>query len=377
MLARINDLAATWVVIAGSVENNCIYNFTVAFIEDGIISRPAEGDPVDFRIIFEEHEWSPRRTSKPRDFILAIMSTYKWHRAPQNSKTMKFGELYIDCVRQVSQHGIFFTPLFCFAPGNLGQIIFRPLPTAEIPPPVYFGDFIKLLSVESFSPVVHPDPEKNLASIISKSVDAQRVIGAINELETKSLVQQCMLFDTTLWSDFCKSTLKNPAWEECHWYEQPSKQDWAIGFENLTVLDVLYLLYVSSPAISQTPEVDLTPEVYELVKSVRLSRKCMDSLLYLASIISCRVPVSSFVWIMQYFIPVKIEFTGQPLLALAPKHLAARCFEGQGEFTIVCLREVNFLLIRWKDDMYVRCILPRKSVGIFWKVCHVTAIRYS
>ena len=60
---------------------------------------------------FYAHISSTRRTSKPRDFILATMPQYSFYQVPSNARDMSYRELFKDCVYQLWKSGFPMQPL--------------------------------------------------------------------------------------------------------------------------------------------------------------------------------------------------------------------------------------------------------------------------
>ena len=175
------------------------YNmFLKAYINNGFVARRAcqesrhrvRGLTNDFAI----HLNSLRITSKPRDFILAILPQYGWYRAPPNVKRLTFGELWIDCVQQAEKHGFKFFPTVT---KGLTGVTIRDSddsrsPSPEIPLPQNLGDFIKLFGSheESLEP---RGWGKFIADVnISRAENGKMT-------ETIRLVKESMMFSQSEW----------------------------------------------------------------------------------------------------------------------------------------------------------------------------------
>ena len=87
---------------------------------------------------------SDRRTSKSRDFILAIMPQYEGYIVPLTARRMTFSELYLDCCKQMAK----LIPQFPLFEICSGTTLLETYPSSSnIPEPISLGDFVKLLSV--------------------------------------------------------------------------------------------------------------------------------------------------------------------------------------------------------------------------------------
>lgn len=121
------------------------YNFVSAFLNLGTAVRRHESIEVmlpNERDIMT-HLNSTRETSKPRDFILAIMPQYGFYHAPQNAKQLSFTELFLDCCRQLREVDSGLSPLFLESDHLLDGRVVGPL-TIDIPEPKCLGDLVKL-----------------------------------------------------------------------------------------------------------------------------------------------------------------------------------------------------------------------------------------
>jgi hypothetical protein len=118
------------------------------FFECGTASRVPSSKSVP-QIPFNDFVWdttSPHRTSKPRDFILAIMPQYACYTVPINAKSVTFPELFIDCFSQLWMQN----PDSELAPLVAGNIGAKMTPDI-IPDPVFLSDVINYFTAQSCS----------------------------------------------------------------------------------------------------------------------------------------------------------------------------------------------------------------------------------
>ena len=136
---------------------------------------------------------SKRCTSKPRDFILAVMPQFSFYIVPKNAKKLSFQDLFIDCTTQLrTKTGSDLAPLFIdYAEFNVEEPA-----TKNIPSPAILGDLVFLLSGARF-----PSDNKEFPSLgalpivypLSRyPVSVQGFVHQDDMVKTLSLIQQCM-----------------------------------------------------------------------------------------------------------------------------------------------------------------------------------------
>ena len=123
--------------------------FINAFLTNGSVSRSTHGAnryrPRPLTNDFIIHINSLRETSKPRDFILAILPQYGWYLPPHGVRQMTFGQLWLDCWRQAQLAGYPFTPTIPKGlAGSPENSLDSLSPSENIPTPTVLGDFVKL-----------------------------------------------------------------------------------------------------------------------------------------------------------------------------------------------------------------------------------------
>ncbi|KAH8777589.1 hypothetical protein F5883DRAFT_696232 [Diaporthe sp. PMI_573] len=151
--------------------------FIAAILGDGTASRgmtvespSSELKTSPFEQLRQSQE-SARETSKPRDFILAVMAQFKWYDVPSRAVSADFGMFYEDCVMQIkSLFDQIQTPSRSL---HFGEDIQRPqditakitrglvegsdvnasdssLPSRNVPIPRTLGDFCMMLSYSRY-----------------------------------------------------------------------------------------------------------------------------------------------------------------------------------------------------------------------------------
>src|SRR5579862_233714 len=118
-------------------------DFFQAFIENGTVSQPRRESPA-----IEDYigtvQFSERRTSLARDFILAIMPQLEWYVVPKNTKQLTFSQLFQDCCLQAQQSNIISNPLIPIKKAPIRDLLPRALPASSVPVPTTLAEFFRL-----------------------------------------------------------------------------------------------------------------------------------------------------------------------------------------------------------------------------------------
>jgi hypothetical protein len=122
-------------------------DFIDAFFGLGTVERTNPRRILQFPLAqeFEMIMNNKRRTTKARDFILAIMPQFSFYTVPGNAKDITFSALFFDCIRQLSAIGHVMAPLIIRRTINFIESNNRIWET-EIPEPISLGEFVKLLN---------------------------------------------------------------------------------------------------------------------------------------------------------------------------------------------------------------------------------------
>ena len=139
------------------------------------------------------HINSLRITSKPRDFILAILPQYGWYSPPNNLKHMEFGELWVDCCRQAHSAGYGFNPSIIKGlteVPNDDHDSHRP--SQKIPVPSCLGDFVKLFGCTGVQ-------DEQVWGTLVGSVEINE-IRPNNMGRTLEIIEQTMAFSRSSWA---------------------------------------------------------------------------------------------------------------------------------------------------------------------------------
>ena len=120
-MLRLRELANAWAGASAPFKSSSksavghdARAFMEAFFKNSTIQRTGPArllHPFPEDRTFYHHKFSTRRTSKARDFILAIMPQYSFYTVPKDAKRMTFNELFKDCVHQLWKGGYPMQPM--------------------------------------------------------------------------------------------------------------------------------------------------------------------------------------------------------------------------------------------------------------------------
>ena len=136
-------------VVEGST---CCREFLEAYVHGGTVVNPhnrlrTHTEDIHIGNFLRVNLASPRSASLPRDYIFATMPQFPWYRYPKKANELTFGEIYHDLYQQAANTGHAFTCRFTQSmidPGSIDQIQAW-LPSKSQPRPSCLGDFPKLM----------------------------------------------------------------------------------------------------------------------------------------------------------------------------------------------------------------------------------------
>lgn len=137
----------------GSQSNTFIDEFVKAYVHGGTVVNPRSAKRSQHEDIHSggfllANRASPRSATMPCDYIFATMPSFPWYTYPKKEAlSMSFGEIYSDLYQQAERSGHAFT---CrFTRSMLDPICTDPtdgwLPSQYLPSPTTLGDFLKLM----------------------------------------------------------------------------------------------------------------------------------------------------------------------------------------------------------------------------------------
>lgn len=327
-------------------------DFVRAFFSCGTVSRSSRAAHRPFlpdRWEFTMQLWSTHRTSKARDFVLAVMPQYSFYSLPAQARSMTFPELFADCFAQLEAKTA--EPLW-LAPGiplELG---------IGVPTPACLGDFIKLCQGPRL---------KDGARGVGYRVRVQ----AADILSTKEVLEKIQ-------SVVSSSELLWPAARRGELAETNISSAFDNHSESSNGLYLKRVLRHLSQKGASTQGDDMS--TLDNGKSQPIAK---DDLLLATALISCGIGLGALDWMRGFFSPALVHFEGMQFIALVPIASLKRDESGQ-EFYLEegvkyfggggILDKKRFVLIERLDkggqheESRVTCLFPH-DVDLFgWKV---------
>lgn len=230
---------------------------------------------------FWTHLTSTRRTGKSRDFILAVMPQYRFYNVPSNARTMSFGQLFVDCLRQLQLGRI--TRLSPLIREGLDDSF-----TEDIPEPLFLGDFVKLC----YGPKLY---RGSVIPVQVEEADHRNAFGYIKQVIRESKI----VWGSGSWGELM---ILSKLRQDLEAKGERDAREAFLGFEGVA-------------------------EAIETLLNISLSRvfsqqecQALNSAVFLraAALISCGVGLSALEWSRQNWTPVFVNYKAKIFLALAP-----------------------------------------------------------
>jgi hypothetical protein len=344
---------------AGSVEARPgVEQFVKAYLCGGTVTRPKKHvlrekkDSIFTNWFRERHIASNRTATEPRDYIFATMPQFPWYHYPINAEDMKFSEIYLDFVAQSNKAGHPFvsriTKSMTTTRTSSGTVAWGPSDTQ--PEPTSLGDFLKLIGYPL---------EKNTLSTSNHITTKVQVSFVEDDLESVlQLIETAMRFSPRVWNESHKggelskygtrpegkgSYLETIEKDIAYYSDQrespernfklnslrslASKEEPRLQTDDYAFLEARKTLDILWGSIDPFWR-DLSMQKDGPVIRNNLFNYCTpklrETLLLLAAMLSCGVPLSAIKWARDTFIPVKITFGGTTIvLGLVSKHSIA------------------------------------------------------
>ena len=261
---------------------------------------------------FSSQFTSTRRTSKPRDFILAIMPQYTFYTVPKDAKSMTFAQLFVDCYHQLRDKNADLQ----LAPLIMGQLripLDMPSLTEELPEPIFLGDLLKLFygpKLVRTSSLVGSSP---IGPNWGYQVEVEPAT-AMNNPDIRLLIAQSFRMSSIVWPNALGGDLReftraqyssSLPWTKLKHGGESSATETSLGSEFFKAVEALWTI------IAECRGRDLGS--YEVIQSVGL-----EAVVRSAALISCGIGASAFEWSKQKLTPVLIRCRNQVYLGLAP-----------------------------------------------------------
>jgi hypothetical protein len=331
--------------------------FVGAYLKCGVATR----SPITRMLVkphylhFSWFQTSIRRTTRPQDFILALMPQYDFYTVPANAKNLSFGELFVDCASQIKNtpDAIFNVDLFFM--GLLPSL--RP---ENIPEPLFLGDFVKLFDGAALFRLYRAI----IAVKVEEANDLQRVIKVVERSGPSS------------WS----------VWGNTSTLEQTQVlREWTYGVqvpfpfpENEAAILKSYLTVFSHGLGLLRMRLSSNSEFKELLAMTGTEHR--QALIRLLAIISSGLGVNAYGWSRNKLRPVIITFEGNEISGLVPNTVfeessQPRFFVTEDEGMTVFRRWRKFILIAANSqrttgdgpNMFTQCIMPKSINYSGWE----------
>lgn len=356
--------------------------FIQAFVNNGVVTRPTTQN--DEPSLFPEwYFWnaisSTRRTTKPRDYILATMPQFMFFKVPNNARRMTFTELFFNCLYRL--HAIVRLMLPDGAAVPMLDLTVDIPRTVDIPEPTSLGDLVKLFHscflhadmVSLISSRLRPhDPEHqyNMFSPVTNHVFQLRLLGRkypvdldlmrnINTENVIDLVQKAITYSGTMWAAAligdlfdcevqAKETRRKPLFRK---FPKVESKD-----------DVLVAKIVVTRLMTNGEEARQFMNKFKNTFDARqgVTANCLEYIVRIAALISCGVGLSAFEWSKAHLCPVSIDFRDRTYLALVPLSIVS-C--GKRRLFLVASdeREIRFCLLAatHRSELYAACLFPQ------------------
>lgn len=296
---------------------------------------------------------STRRTSKPRDFILAIMPQYAFYTLPKNAKAMSFAELFVDCFVQLQSkcRSLQLAPLL----GILDSVHNMPSPTNNIPSALFLGDVVKLF----YGPMLTiGDHFGGLLPLGQKKIMSYRVqvedTSNLTRSDTLQCIRRSIQRSRTTWNFAERGELKE--------YRDWDFLQLSSGIEDATIGIRSEIHHAGSVLSLVAADYRIFAEILDNEIDVTGS----DMFTRMAGLISCGLGISAFEWSEDNLTPVLVTFGGKKILALVPKSVLSSD-RGYGFYLIRVARQEltdtrRFALVAWNQkvdsESHILCLFP-------------------
>lgn len=320
--------------------------FVNAFLHNGTITRPTLPASATagrgFGWEMRQHTNSRRKTTKARDFILAIMPQYGWYKKPPDVKDMSFPQIFSDCYKQALQTGagldtgadkeVAFVPRLTrgmVEPTTSSEATAEPL--QDIPLPETLGDFVKLLGSTASANA------SKLGLDLGK-VQITSIFDGISIGEALELIRTSMDFSSRKWElayigelspfDTLPETrtpavniraylqAKDEGVNLESWKAQQRRQGMGTRMSSEHVVSECCRTLNSIWAARQYPNHVGDWTEYKRWLLDKNPAGYASTLIYLTTLISCGLGISALSWIRQRVVPVVVALSKYTFLGL-------------------------------------------------------------
>jgi hypothetical protein len=307
VLVNLQSVAGAWVFyrnpLSTAMDQKQKLTFMYAYLNCGTVTMESSPTSRPFPTMYElmTNFHSTRKTSHPRDFILAVMPQYDFYTVPANAKQMSFGELFVDCFQQAHRGGFRSAPLLTkegeVHPSELGLV--KILASDNIPEPTCLGDLVKLF-LGYRPPSGRLEPLKtNYPSSQFYPVDVQPFEYPDDVTETMGDIKDCLMRSDMLWTNIMVS-LGDLGFLE-------------LNESNREIYAATMILQICA---SSSTDVSIAESLLIEYPALKISA------IRLAAVICCGLGISALAWSKENQTLVTVKFRGHTILALLSNSIA-------------------------------------------------------
>jgi hypothetical protein len=330
--------------------------FLRAFLQYGTVSRspPERSLPFPTPAHLLRYITNTRRTSKPRDFILAIMPQYDFYKIPRAARDMTFGQLLVDCFQQGKKAGWFLQPLLSLDGPKIDSTFSA---TDNVPEPLFLADVVKLF----LGPFTIPTCTRKRWI---EAVEVQRTIDTSDPEEMIQILFQCTRYSSHSF-DFAKAEetrLREILGEDWGSSQYGYSTDREVskfrseGFDEACII-LNYMRKYTPDSLPKESRGSLLKDPRLLMCAIRM-----------AAVISCGLGASAYEWSQGNQTPVLVKFHRQSILALVSNSVASP--ENDPKFFLLSADAlddkyalISYNRIRNGESFYSRGLFPLISEG--------------
>jgi hypothetical protein len=365
------------------VSEDPVYDLTAflkAYLCNGTIKRRKPDHQPEHADIFSglfasTYQNSPRKATKPYDYIFATMPQFPWYHYPTHADQMTFNEIFHDLYQQAMRSNHDFNCRFTHSmlqadAGNDPNIWW--MPSLCQPEPHCLGDLLKLLGqrtelTKTRLPDVHAELRVHgidftaqiefIIALITTSMSlaprswSLSTVG--NELSKyggypEDEIELDSNRDTyTRFAEFPSLRRALMSIDLVEEEKRRSSDDWQIQ-QSMKILSLL-----SSAVDERIYYSTLKGEWREFLSHMKgkWPVEIKTLLLLIAAMVGCRVPLSAINWTRYHFVTVAVSvpFMKDCVLGLVAKHACGNILNTEGGQLMLCLGRHQGRRHRWRD----------------------------
>jgi hypothetical protein len=390
--------------------------FMVAYLQNGTIQRSKRKlRRVDETIFNNEFvaffSSSMRAAATPKDHIFATMSQFPWYQYPVAAASMTWNEIFMDLYGQATKSGNPFTGRFTQSMIQPSPVLSQSeaiAPSSEQPEPKFLGDFLKLLGsewkldppgAEKFIHLCseagarsidydHSLPIQPILSIIEKAIKLSPYIWSWSfqggELPGRGSFPYApdltvKTFELKLANALKKAAPAEEVGELLTRISEAQEKQTAEEEEMLKIdnwvttqcMRILSLWYRTMGITEDDAAAKREWNGFLFAYSDSWHTPVRETLVLMAAVISCQIPLSALEWVGSRFIPVLVRFKDRTeVLGLLAKHASAGIQVGEDSEKEVLVAGRHTARFSRGTDLVLADVQSRLPVGILPDFIH-------